>query len=91
LRFVVRAAAGAPELVALKAQTTGTAVIAVEYSADESLEVTFQKISYSAVEIAETDGLVTVQVDCQPQYDAANGLITALAKCTTDGICQAAP
>jgi hypothetical protein len=40
------------------------------------------------VEIAETDQILTVAVECVPMFDAANGVLTAVAKCGADGICQ---
>ncbi len=58
------------------------------YDTNNKLTVTFHRISFSMVEIGETDGLVTVSVECQPQYDSVNGVISAVAQCNTDGIAQ---
>ena len=87
LRFVARFENGSAEYTKLKAQTTGTAVIALAYDANNSLEITWQKVAFSAAEIGETDGIVTVAVECLPMYDATNGIISAVAKCGVDAIC----
>jgi hypothetical protein len=47
-----------------------------------------RKVSFATAEVGETDQFVTVAVECTPIYDATNGLITAVAKCGVDGICQ---
>lgn len=88
LKFVARFASGSTELTSLKNQTTGTAVIVLQYDANNKLTVTFHKVSFSAAEVGDTDGLVTVSVECQPQYDATNGVLSAVALSNTDGICQ---
>ena len=88
LKFTARFSSGSTELASLKNQTTGTAVIALQYDANNKLTVTFQRVSFSAAEVGETDGLVTVAVECQPQYDSVNGILSAVALCNTDGICQ---
>ena len=88
LKFVARFENGSSEYTKLKAQTTGTAVIDLQYDANNSLQMTWQKVSYSAVELGETDGILTVAVDCLPLYDSTNGIVAAVAKCGVDGICQ---
>jgi hypothetical protein len=88
LKFVARFASGSTELTSLKNQTTGTAVIGLQYDTNNKLTVTFQKVSFAAAEVGDTDGLVTVAVECQPQYDDTNGVVSAVAQCNTDGICQ---
>lgn len=86
LRFTARFENGSGELTKLKNQTTGTAVIGLKYDANNSLDITWQKVAFSSVEVGETSGIVTVQVDAQPLYDATNGIILAVAKCGVDGI-----
>jgi hypothetical protein len=88
LKFVARFDSSSAEYAKLKAQTTGTAVIHLQYDANNSLDLTWQRIAFSMVEIGETDQFATVAVDCVPQYDATNGIITAVAKSGVDGICQ---
>jgi hypothetical protein len=88
LRFVARFENGSTELSKLKNQTTGTATIGLTYDANNDLQITWQKVTFSAVELGETDGIVTVAVECLPMYEATNGIVSAVAKCNVDGICQ---
>jgi hypothetical protein len=88
LKFVARFQNGSDEYTKLKAQTSGTAVITLAYDTNNSLQLTWQKVTYSVVEIAETDQILTVSVECLPMYDTTNGILTAVAKTTVDGICQ---
>jgi len=88
LRFVARFMNGSDEYTKLKAQTTGTAVVTLAFDASNSLQLTWQKIAYSVVEVAETDQILTVAVDCIPMYDVNNGILTAVGKCAVDQICQ---
>ena len=60
----------------------------LQFDANNSLLITWQKVSFATAEVGETDQFVTVAVECTPIYDATNGLITAVAKCGVDGICQ---
>ena len=79
---------GSTELTRLKSQSTGTAVMALTYDANNSLEITWQKVSFATAELGETDGIVTVSVECLPMWDATNGVVSAVAECNVDGICQ---
>lgn len=88
LRFTARFENGSTELTKLKNQTTGTAVLSLTYDANNSLEITWHKVSFSTAEVGETDGIVTVAVECLPMFDAANGIVSAIAKCGVDNICQ---
>lgn len=88
LKFVARFENGSTELTKLKSQTTGTAVIGLSYDANNSLDITWQKVSFATAELGETDGIVTVAVDCLPKWDASNGIVSAVAKCGVVGICQ---
>jgi hypothetical protein len=88
LKFTARFENGSSELTKLKALTTGTAVINLHYDASNSLEITWQKIAFATAEVGETSGIVTVNVDCTPIYDATNGLLSVVAKCGVDAICQ---
>jgi hypothetical protein len=63
LKFVARFMNGSDEDTKLKAQTSGTAVITLAYDTNNSLQLTWEKITYSAVEIAETDQILTVAVE----------------------------
>ena len=88
LRFTARFESGSTELTKLKNQTIGTAVISLAYDANNSLEITWHKVSFATAEVGETDGIVTVAVECLPMYDNTNGIVSAVAKCGVDNICQ---
>jgi hypothetical protein len=88
LKFVARFENGSTELTKLKNQSTGTAVIGLSYDANNALDITWQKVSFATAELGETDGIVTIAVDCLPMWHATNGIVSAVAKCGVDGICQ---
>ncbi len=88
LRFTAKFENASTELTKLKNQSTGTAVLSLTYDANNSLEMTWHKISFATAEVGETDGIVTVAVECLPMYDAANGIVSAVAKCGVNSICQ---
>ena len=88
LKFVARFENGSTELTKLKNQSTGTAVLLLTYDANNSLEITWQKVSFAMAEVGETDGIVTVSVECLPMYDSSNGIVSAVAKCNVDNIGQ---
>jgi len=88
LKFVARFENGSTEYTKLKAQTSGTAVVTLAYDANNKLQLTWQKVTSSVVEIAETDQILTVAVECLPMYGANNGILTTVGKCGVDGICQ---
>jgi hypothetical protein len=88
LKFVARFENGSSELTKLRNQSTGTAVISLSYDANNSLDLTWQKVSFAMAELGETDGIVTVSVECLPMWDATNGIVSAVAKCNVDGISQ---
>jgi hypothetical protein len=88
LKFVARFDHNSTELTLLKAQTTGTAVIHLQFDTNNSLDITWQKVAFATAEVGETDQIVTVAVDATPLYDSTNGIISAVAKCGVDGICQ---
>ncbi|MCL4783509.1 MAG: hypothetical protein KJZ70_10785 [Bryobacterales bacterium] len=88
LKFVARFENGSSELTKLRSQTTGTATIGLSYDANNSLEITWQKVSFATAEVGETDGIVTVSVDCLPMWHETNGIVSAVAKCGIDNIGQ---
>lgn len=91
LKFTARFENGSTELTKLLAQTSGTAVLTLTHDAHNSLQITWQKITFSVAEVNDTSGLVTVAVECDIIYDPTNGLITAVAACNTDGIGAVTP
>ncbi|MCC6394227.1 MAG: hypothetical protein IT167_26765 [Bryobacterales bacterium] len=88
LKFVARFDNASTEYAKLKSQATGTAVISLAFDANNSLQITWQKLAFSVVEIGETDQILTVSVECTPLYDSVNGVVSAVAKCGVDSICQ---
>jgi hypothetical protein len=88
LKFVARFENGSSELTKLRSQTSGTASIGLSYDANNSLEITWQKVSFATAEVGETDGIVTVAVDCLSMWHETNGIVSAVAKCGIDNIGQ---
>lgn len=88
LKFVVRLDSTSTEYAKLKAQTEGTAVITVAFDTNNSLQLTYQRVVYKAVTTGESDQIATVAVEVNPLYHSTNGVLTAVAKCAVDGICQ---
>ncbi|MBI4875421.1 MAG: hypothetical protein HY822_12375 [Acidobacteria bacterium] len=86
LKFVARFMSGSAELAKLRSLTTGTAVLTLTYDTNNSLSITWQKVAFAMAEVGETDGILTVSVECTPMYHASNGLITAVVRCDVDGI-----
>jgi hypothetical protein len=86
--YIARFVNGSSELTKLRALTTGTAVITFTKDANNSLQITEQKLGFRVAELGETNGIVTVGVTASPMYDSTNGLVTVVAKCGVDGICQ---
>lgn len=91
LKFVARFESGSTELTKLRNQTTGTAVISLQGALISgtdyhSMSVTFHKVGFRTAVVGDTDGIVTVEVECRPMWDETNGLLTAVAKCSQDNI-----
>jgi hypothetical protein len=91
LKFVARFENGSTELTKLRNQTTGTATVSLQGelisgSDYHSLAVTFQKVAFKTAVIGDTEGIVTVEVECAPLYDTTNGLLSAVAVCQQDNI-----
>ncbi len=90
LQFVARFEHGSDELTKLKSQTQGVATVELNYDTNNDLLLTYQQVTFQVVDLTDTNGIVTVQVTCLPMWNAtANGVLTAVAKCNTDGIAQA--
>lgn len=88
LQFTARFEHDSAEITKLKALTEGTAVISLTYDINNSLTLTFQRVVFSVAELGETDGILTIQVTCQPLWHTSNGLLSVVAKCNVDGIAQ---
>lgn len=90
LTFTVRLDTDSAELAKLKAQTTGTVVIAQTFDVDEKYTCTFQKVGIETAEIGNANGIVTIACTCRPMKHAANGVIDLVVTTNTDGIAQVA-
>ncbi len=88
MQFTARLINGSDEYTKLLAQTTGTAVLSVNFDANNSAQWTWQQISYQVAENTEADGIVAVTVTIAPQYHATNGILTFVGKCGVTGIAQ---
>jgi len=86
--FVARFQNGSTELTKLRALTTGTAVITTTFDSNNNLNLTMQKMAFAVAELGESGGIVTIQVTGSQLFDSTNGLVTAVIKCSQDGIAQ---
>jgi hypothetical protein len=91
LKFTARFENGSSELTKLRNQTEGTAVVSLQGALISgtdyhSLQVTFHRVVFRSAVVGDTDGIVTVEVECQPLWHNTNGLLTAVAKTTQDNI-----
>lgn len=86
--YVARYKNGSTELTKLRALTNGTAVSTFAYDSNNSLQITNQDVVFESTTLGDSGGIVTVGVTATPRYHATNGLVTVVAKCQTDGICQ---
>ena len=89
LKFTARFKSDSTELTKMLALTEGTAVIRQTFDTNNSLEATWQRCIFSAADVGETDGLVSVEVTCTPMWHATNKLLTVVAKCNVDEIGEA--
>ena len=55
LKFTARFDSTSTEYAKLKAQTSGTAMITLTFDANNSLQITWQKVTFAMAEIGETD------------------------------------
>jgi hypothetical protein len=88
LSFVVRLATTSAEFAALKAQTSGTAVITLAADANNSFSMTYYSITYKTTTLGDSDGFATVQVDCAVKKDPTLGVLSATVLTTQGGIAQ---
>lgn len=88
LNAVARFKSDSPEIIALRAQTTGTAVVNLTQDANNSLVATYEKFAYKSAVIGETNGIVTVSFTASPLYDATNGVLSVVATTPLGAICQ---
>jgi hypothetical protein len=86
--FVARYAHGSTELASAIGLTTGVATIGLSNGTADTFTGTFPKLSFKVAEIADANGIVTVQVTASPLYDdTATNPFSAVVKSSTAGIC----
>jgi hypothetical protein len=88
LSFVTKFKHGSTELTKMREGTEGTAVFSLTNDTNNSLSMTYQRVTYGFAELGEQDGSVIARVTCTPMYHSSNGLLTAVAKCGIDGIAE---
>jgi hypothetical protein len=91
LSFTARLEAGSAEHTKLKAQTSGTAAVVLtgasfETTHNHKLTVTYHKVQYAAVDLAEDNAIVTVAVTLTALEHPTNGVVTAEIITTTPAI-----
>jgi hypothetical protein len=86
--FKARLDRNSTEYTKLLAQTTGTAVLNVQFDADNSAQWTFHKISYAAVDNGDEGGIASVSVVVMPQKHPTDGLLTFVGTTGISGIAQ---
>ena len=87
--YVARYNSGSTELATLLALTTGTAVVGLTYGSNDTFAGTWQQMAFKVVELGDVDGIVTVSVTGEPQYNATNGSLQCrYSKSSTGQICQ---
>jgi hypothetical protein len=80
LSFTARLEQASTEYAKLKALTTGPATITLTNSITENVAITYQKVAFSSVDLAEDNGIATVAVQCTPMRHATLGVISVVAK-----------
>lgn len=89
LRFVARFEDGSGEYTKLVGSSTGTAVITQTFDSNGTYTATFHQVGFKGIVLGETGGVVTVAVECEPQWHLSNGILTVVAKCNHEFICAA--
>lgn len=88
LRFVVRLMNGSPEYGLLMGGTASAGTITQTFDVGATYTATFPLVSYSAVTMGDTDGIVTVAVECTPRW-SGTAILTVAALCDEALICSA--
>jgi len=86
--YVARYNNDSTELATLLALTAGTAVVGLSYGVNDTFTATWQQMAFKVVELGDVDGIVTVSVTGDAQYNATNGVLGAVIKSSTAKICQ---
>jgi hypothetical protein len=89
LKFTARFDASSTELDSVENGTEGTAVIGLTHDTNNNLTITVQRVKVSAADLADANGLLTVQADVTALWHTSNGLISVVGKCNQVGIAGA--
>jgi hypothetical protein len=84
--FVARLLHTSPEYAALIAQTTGTATCVLTYDSTHNFTWNWEQISYKVVKRGQADGIATVEVTVEPQYNSSTGILSCTSMCGLAGI-----
>ena len=73
--------------------STGTAVFTltgaqISSGVNHSLKVTIEKCTLKSAQLADDQGIITVQTSITPMYDSTNGVISVEVVTSTTGIAQ---
>ncbi len=85
---VARYQHGSTAPATLLALTTGTAVVGLSCGSNDPFTGTWQQMAFKVVELGDVDGIVTVSVTGEPQYNITNGIFSAVILSATGHICQ---
>lgn len=89
LNFSAFLQADSTEYAKLIAQITGTASLKLQYDATHYVQWDFPSVSYSGVTRGQEEGIVSVNVEVAPKYDAATSkVLTVTSKNALTDICQ---
>ena len=89
MSFTTRLVNGSTEYTTLTAQTTGTAVLTVTYDANNTTTFTFPQSAFRMVENTESDGIVAVTVNIDPQWaTSVSNPFSVVSTCPITGIAQ---
>ncbi len=89
MSFTTRLVNGSTEYTTLTAQTTGTAVLTVTYDANNTTTFTFPQSAFRMVENTESDGIVAVTVNIDPQWNTlVSNPFSVSSTCPITGIAQ---
>jgi hypothetical protein len=89
MTFTTRLEKTSLEYTKLKALTPGAATVLLTNSATESVQVAYNKVVFSSVDLADDNGIAVVQVTVTPLEDAT-GILTATVKTAVNAIGGAA-
>jgi hypothetical protein len=76
------------EIATQIAQSDFTAVLSLDAGVGDSLTLTYHRLRFATAKIRESNGILTIEGDCNVLWHPSNGLFTAVAVTDTDEICE---